>query len=172
MTRKPLSTNEEALPDPHFFPADSSRSQFDEFRSQIARYQLDERLSAAIARVNGAAGQQLLSQEIFTQPQRTQRVCSFEKDGVAYEMTLVLRLAGPTLVFSSWKRTAERRWAGFGGLRPLLGRQRRAKINHEVLIHLAGVTDDDIEDWLIYLLSGFRGSCRSVQKSVHPRNSA
>lgn len=172
MIRKTPSTSKEALPDPRSLPADFSRSQVDEFRPQIARYKLEERLSAAIVRVNGVAGQQLLFQEIFAQPQRTQRVCSFEKDGVAYEMALVLRSAGPTLVFSSWKRTAERRWAGFGGLRQLLRRPRRAEIDHEVLIHPAGVTDDEIEDWLFYLLSGFRRSFRPARKIVPSRNSA
>jgi hypothetical protein len=158
-----------ALPGP--FPTDSERDQFNEFRCEIAQSQLEERISAAIASVN-RVGQQALDEVLFLQPQSLQRVCAFEKSGMEYEMALALRPAGPVIIFSSWERRAPTGWTRLKFLTRLFRRKRSAEINREIPIQPAAVTDDEIQDWLIYLLSGFRHSFKSAKKVVPFRRAA
>ena len=163
---------ENPLVRPRPFLTDSERDQCNQFRCEIAQSQLEERLSAAIASANRVLGRQSLAEVIFLQPQSLQRVCVFEKSGVEYEMALALRPAGPVIIFSSWERRTRTGWTGLRYLARLFQRTRLAEIKCEIPIQPAAVTDDEIHDWLIYLLSGFRHSFKSAKKVVPFRRAA
>lgn len=172
MRRATWPKTENPLVRPRPFPTDSERDQCNEFRREIAQSRLEERLSAAIASANRALGQQSLADVIFLQPQSLQRVCVFEKSGVEYEMALALRPAGPVIIFSSWDRRARTGWTGLRYLARFFRRKRSPEISREIPIQPAAVTDDEIQDWLTYLLSGFRHSLKSAKKVAPFRRAA
>jgi len=94
--------------------------------------------------------------EEYTQPHPLARRYVYTKDGVEYSMALVFLPKGSTLVFASFK---EGRWRGrMRGLWGWRSQEGSDSVKCKLLINPATVSDDHMQQWFTYLLSGLRHS--------------
>ncbi len=131
-------------------PAKDPASLWDE----LTKSTLLDRLRQLPSLINQEAGYPLLNVQWFLPPQKV--VCTFtvRKDTNDCGMQLVLRQAGPTLVFYTKKKGREA--TSYGLYRYLTGSS--INVKHRRVIRPAAVTDRDLQEWFSYLLSGFQES--------------
>lgn len=105
--------------------------------------------------INLEAGYHLMHAQWFLPPQKTVCTFSVKKGSADYWMQLVLRQAGPTLIFytkSSGVNTS------FYGLYRYIAGDKSVHVKLRRVLRPAAVTDKDLQEWFGYLLSGFQES--------------
>jgi hypothetical protein len=137
---------------------------FDCYSEILAKSLLVEKMHAKHDAINAEAGQNLLYEELYLQPNRCIRRYDFERGGIDYHMSLSILRHGPTVIFSSFK---SRNW--IERLTHPNGRQtgeRRVSDQYELLIDPPAVSNADLEHWFTYLRSGLRRTLKPESK-VH-----
>jgi hypothetical protein len=134
-------------------------AQADQYRLVIGRSRLLERMDAIAGAINLRAGRGLIFTETFQQPHCVFRRCSVDKEEIESSMALVIKLEGPTMIFTS---SNLRPWLRRIGYYRRFGIQDSGKVKCELAIDPERINDTDLQAWFTYLLSG-------LQHSVIPR---
>jgi hypothetical protein len=135
-----------------------------DFRTQLDKYQLTERIRQTAAAINEEIGYQALYLLDFQPPQHSVVRLSFSKKKTEYIMKIVLRASGPAVVFHSVT-------GGYGSWRHYIYKVSRSAGSHiafEQNFMPATITDEIMRGWFCFLLSGFDrkfkpGMSRSVE---------
>jgi hypothetical protein len=127
---------------------------FDSYRMMINRARLMERMHEIYLKINSEAGQNILYEQSFLQPQQILCQYTFDRGDVEFDMSLGFLATGPALVFSSHRRDnlpihISRLYGNFVN--------KMTSIKHwECLIDPLMVSDRDLQQWFTFLLSGAR----------------
>jgi hypothetical protein len=125
---------------------------FDCDQEILAKSLLVEKMHAMRDSIHAGAGQNLLYEEVYAQPNESVCRYVFERGGIDYHMLLTILCHGPTVKFASFK---PRNW--IERLTYPSGHQigeRRVSIKCKLLIDPSAVSNADLEHWFTYLLSG------------------
>jgi hypothetical protein len=116
-----------------------------------------ERLRQLVPVINKEAGYPLLHVQWFLPPQKV--VCTFtiRKPKTEFGMQIVLRKAGPIVVFYNKKPRSLGEGGGYGLYR-YLGGSGGVNVKLRRVIRPSEVTDQDFQEWFSFLLSGFQDS--------------
>lgn len=117
---------------------------------QIEAVRLQDRIGKIASEINETAGYHLLESLYFLPPQKNVLRVRFERNPVKHHMEIIIRSGDVFLKFSSTRK------ASYGWERYLPGEllRRNSTLVWQDIIQPAEVTDDHIQGWLIYLLSG------------------
>jgi hypothetical protein len=117
---------------------------------QIEATHLQDRIARVASEINETAGYHLLESLYFLPPQKNVLRVRFERNPSKHHMEIVIRGNDVFVKFSSSRRRS------FGFDRYLPGDLFRKSSNlvWQDIIHPTEVSDDHIQGWLIYLLSG------------------
>lgn len=117
---------------------------------RIEAVRLQDRIGKIASEINETAGYHLLESLYFLPPQKNVLRVRFERNPSKHHMELVIRSGDVFLKFSSSRR------APYGWERyiPAELLRSRSTLVWQDIIHPPDVTDDHIQGWLIYLLSG------------------
>lgn len=125
-------------------------------REQLEKSDFLESLEQVSAEINARAGKLVVEVQSYMPPEPLVRSFTFKKGDADYVMQVELWEAYPTLVFLT------RQWRGilpfryFGWLLRLFGSDGLVvHVNLRATFPPQDVTREDIEKWLMYLLSGF-----------------
>ena len=138
-------------------------SSFDNYRLMVDRSRLVERMRATGNAVNSEAGEGLIFEDFFIQPQPLTCRYVFERDGIESSMSLAILSEGPTLIFSSTKASL---WGE--SIRRCLGQhlqRKRDNVEFQLLINPTNVDNADLQQWFTYLLSGLQHSFKPTKKN-------
>jgi len=121
------------------------------FRTLLEESHLPERIRQTAETVNKEVGYHALYLLDFSPPQRSILYLSFSKKKSEYIMEIVLRTAGPSVVFHSVTR-APGAWERY-----LYGYSRTSgsRIAFNQNFNPAEITDETVRIWFSFLLSGF-----------------
>jgi hypothetical protein len=162
----------DALKNLHLRTDHTGRLGFGRYRTEIERCELLEKLHLVREAINREAGQLIVEEQMYIQPQTIQCKYTFEEGGMVWEMTLVLTRNGPTMVFSWWKRDGRRKWGGIRRLYSCFRGSSERVLTLKLQFQPATVNNADLEQWFTYLISGFRDSFRPARaKDVPPKRS-
>jgi hypothetical protein len=137
----------------------------EQFRSQIERCKLLERMQTTRDIINQEAGRMILYQDLYIPSENVMCKYTFEEPKVNYQMALTLRENGPTLVFSLHKPNHT---AGWGVIREgyhYVVQPSRWEIKLELRVYPEIVNNLDLRGWFTYLLSGFRNRRKPLVKN-------
>ena len=137
---------------------------FDCYREILAESLLVEKMHAMRDSIHAGAGQNLLYEEVYAQPNES--ICRYvsEGGGIDYHMSLTILRHGPMVRFSSFKpRNWIERLAYPSGHQ--IG-EMRVSIKCKLLIDPPAVSNADLEHWFTYLLSGLHRNLKPESK-VH-----
>jgi hypothetical protein len=117
---------------------------------QIEASHLQDRIGRIAAEINETAGYHLLESLYFLPPQRNVLRVRFDRNPTRCHMEVVIRGGDIFLKFSSSRRS------GFGWDRylPQDLLKRGSALVWQDIIQPAEISDDHIQGWIIYLLSG------------------
>jgi hypothetical protein len=117
---------------------------------QIEANHLHDRIGRIASEINETAGYHLLESLYFLPPQKNVLRVRFDRNPDKHHMELVIRGGDLFLKFSSSRRMA------FAWARNIAGDllKRSSSLVWQDVIEPVDVTDDHIQGWLIYLLSG------------------
>ena len=123
---------------------------------QIEATHLQDRIARLASEINETAGYHLLESLYFLPPQKHVLRVRFERNPSKHHMEIVIRGDDVFVKFSSSRRSS------FGWDRYLPGDllRRGSTLMWQEIIHPTDVTDDHIQGWLIYLLSGLNKEFR------------
>ncbi len=122
------------------------------FWAQLEKCQFLERIEEVVEEVNQTAGRDILHLDYFLPPQSSFLKITFSRSRVEHVMKIVLWSTGPALIFYSHNESSadyDRRTAN-------------PAIEFVQYIQPEEVTEDDIQRWFSYLLSGFKRKFRPV----------
>ena len=124
----------------------------DLYRSMIDRARLSERMHEICLAINSEAGQNILYEQSFIQPQQMLCQYTFANGDIEYEMSVAFLAAGPTVVFASHRRDNKPRQVlrVYGDF---LDKFTSISYSH-CLIDPLTISDDDLQQWFTFLLSG------------------
>ena len=145
----------------HYFPSDH-------YRAMVDGSQLVERMHAASDALNSQGDHRLLYEEVFVPPHRLVCKYVFDQAHIECSMSLVIRSAGPAIIFSTLKSNRL-----MAGVRRILGfriERRKERRVCDLLIDPAAVSDADVQQWFNYLLSGLRSSFKPTGKTYRPKS--
>src|SRR5579863_337428 len=119
------------------------RADLDNFRTQLDKYEIPERIRQTAAAINEEIGYQALYLLDFLPPQHSVVRISFSKNKTEYVMKIVLRASGPAVVFHSLT-------GRYGSWRHYI-----YKVSHSTGSHLAfqqnfmpaAITDEIMRSW-------------------------
>jgi hypothetical protein len=111
------------------------------------------RLREAARLINSEAGYQLMHIQWFLPPQRIVCTFSVKKEKADFKMQLVLRQAGPTMIFYS---RGPGSGVNYSRLYRYLAGDTSGNVRLRRVLLPADVTDKDLQEWFTYLLSGFQ----------------
>lgn len=120
----------------------------------IDHARLVERMHEIYLSINSEAGQNILYEQSFMQPQQMLCQYTFDKGDIEYEMSVAFLTCGPALVFASHRRDnmphqVLRLYGNFV--------DKMTSIRYwECLIDPSQVSDSDLQQWFTFLLSGTR----------------
>jgi len=117
---------------------------------KIEECEITERIGRLVTEVNRAAGYHVLEMVEFLPPQKNILRVSFERKGAKHRLELAIRDSGIVLMFSSTKGI-------FTGWRHrFISRSGRksSSLAWEEFIHPEEISEQNIQAWLSYLLSG------------------
>ena len=126
----------------------------DLYRLMIHRARLIERMHQICLSINSEAGQNILYEQSFIQPQQMLCQYTFANGDIEYEMSVAFLAAGPTVVFASHRRdnTPHQVLRVYGDFL-----DRFTSITYrQCLINPSKVSDADLQQWFTFLLSGTR----------------
>lgn len=123
---------------------------FEKYRTHLEESRLTERIGQIVSTINKAAGYHLLESSDYLPPQKKVLRIAFDKGRILHVMDVTLQDNGVTLVFCSIKKLPGA-WEGY---LPRYSRGDNAAILLELVIRPAEVTEENIQMWLSYLLSG------------------
>lgn len=134
-----------------------------EIWKELERSRLLDRLRELPALINKEAGYPLVNVQWFLPPQKV--VCTFtvRKPKTEYGIQIVLRKGGPVLVFYSKKPRSRGNSSGYGLYR-YLGVGTGVDVKLRRAIRPTEVTDQDLQEWFSYLLSGFQDSFQPAHR--------
>jgi hypothetical protein len=118
----------------------------------IKRSRLIERMHEIYLSINSEAGQNILYEQSFLQPQQVLCQYTFDKEDIVYEMSVAFSAIGPTLVFASHRRDNMphqilRLYGNFV--------DKMSCISYwECPIDPSTVSENDLQQWFTFLLSG------------------
>jgi len=117
---------------------------------QIEASHLQDRIGRLAAEINETAGYHLLESLYFLPPQKHVLRVRFDHNPDKHHMELVIRGADLFLKFSSARHLP------FGWARNIAGDllRRSSNLVWQDIVHPPEVSDEHIQSWLIYLLSG------------------
>jgi hypothetical protein len=117
---------------------------------QIEECELTDRIGRLISAVNRAAGSYILEMVDFLPPQKNVLRVSFDRRAVKHNLEIVIRGGGITLMFSTTRR-ASTLW---GRYIPRRSSRHTSTLVWEQVIYPGEVSDQNIQAWVSYLLSG------------------
>ena len=131
-------------------------SKIDRYRMVLDRSGLAERMCGTCDAMNVRSAQVLIYREVFPQPHPIVRryILEHEEDRQIIAMELTILLEGPVLVFS--RNTTTQR---VKSIRRYRGYERR-NVMCKIAIDPEKISDDDLQQWFIYLLSGLQHSLK------------
>jgi hypothetical protein len=117
---------------------------------QIEAAHLQDRIARIASEINETAGYHLLESLYFLPPQKNVLRVRFDRNPAKHHMEIIIRGGDVFLKFSSSRHLP------FGWARNIAGDllRRGSSLVWQDIIQPAEVTDDHIQSWLIYLLSG------------------
>jgi len=123
---------------------------------QIEAARLQDRIARIASEINEAAGYHLLESLYFLPPQKNVLRVRFDRNPDKHHMELIIRSGDLFLKFSSAKQVP------ITWVRNITGDflRRSSSLVWQDIVHPAEVTDDHIQGWLIYLLSGLNKEFR------------
>jgi hypothetical protein len=134
-------------------------------RAQLEESQLPDRVRMVAAEINRKAGYHVLELLDFLPPQRSVlRVC-FSKHRVDYIMEIIIRTNGPAVVFHSVYRFLDRLDRYFHKYL----RTFRSRAVFKQYINPQAVTEELVQAWFSFLLSGFDKKFISALRSELPK---
>jgi hypothetical protein len=116
-----------------------------------------ERLRQLPSQINKEAGYALLDVQWFLPPQKVVCTFSVRKPKTEFGMQIVLRKAGPVVVFYNKKPRSLVEGGGYGLYRYLAG-SGGVNVKLRRVFRPAEVSEQDFQQWFSYLLSGFQDS--------------
>ena len=118
---------------------------------EIEASHLQDRIARIASEINETAGYHLLESLYFLPPQKNVLRVRFDRNPAKHHMELIIRGGDIFLKF-----TTSSRHLPFGWARNIAGDllRRSSSLVWQDIIEPAEVTDDHIQSWLIYLLSG------------------
>jgi hypothetical protein len=120
------------------------------FWRQIEEFQLAERVGRLVAEVNAAAGYHVLEMMDYLPPQKNILRVSFERHRAKHNLEIVIREYGIALMFSTTKRAS----TGWERYLPPYSARDNSSLVWEQVIYPVEVSEQNIQAWLSYLLSG------------------
>ena len=117
---------------------------------QIEAAHLQDRIARIASEINETAGYHLLESLYFLPPQKNVLRVRFDRNPDKHHMELVIRTSDLFIKFSSAKQVP------ISWVRNITGDflKRSSSLVWQEIVRPAEVTDDHIQGWLIYLLSG------------------
>lgn len=117
---------------------------------EIEAAHLQDRIARIASEINETAGYHLLESLYFLPPQKNVLRVRFDRNPAKHHMEIIIRGGDVFLKFSSSRHLP------FGWARNIGGDllRRSSSLVWQDIIQPAEVTDDHIQSWLIYLLSG------------------
>lgn len=123
----------------------------DGYWRQIEDCELVERVGKLIVEVNRAAGYRILGMVDFLPPQKNILRVSFERGQVKHNLEVVIRASGIFLMFSTTRRNATG-WRRYFSTYTV--RKNNSTLVWEQIIHPGEISEQNIQAWISYLLSG------------------
>ena len=123
----------------------------DGYWRQIEDCELVERVGKLIVEVNRAAGYRILGMVDFLPPQKNILRVSFERGQVKHNLEVVIRASGIFLMFSTTRRNATG-WRRYFSTYAV--RKNNSTLVWEQIIHPGEISEQNIQAWISYLLSG------------------
>lgn len=139
--------------------AEASSSCLDNSPLQKALSEVLIKLHAIHVRINKEASHPIVLEQLYLQPQPRQRVYTYERGGISYMLAIEIEAAGPTAIFQS-RISNFRAVSLLWRLYHYLARPDGPRIKLTLPINPAALTEDDMQQWFRYLLSGFRRSLK------------
>jgi hypothetical protein len=117
---------------------------------EIEAARLQDRIARIASEINETAGYHLLESLYFLPPQKNVLRVRFDRNPDKHHMELVIRAGDVFLKFSSSRHLP------FGWARNIAGDllRRSSSLVWQDIVHPSDVSDEHIQSWLIYLLSG------------------
>jgi hypothetical protein len=132
-----------------------------ELWQELSQSDLLQRLEPLPSLINEQAGQPLVDAQWMLPPQEVVFSFAVVRNDTEFVMRLVLDQAGPLLVFFSKKVESSYPHSAFYHY---FMRDDSIHVKLRYVIHPAQVTDQDLQEWFSYLLSGFQ---KSFQPTHH-----
>jgi hypothetical protein len=139
----------------------------DAYWRQIEECELGDRIGRLIAEVNRAAGYHILEMVDFLPPQKSVLRVSFERHRVRHSLEIVIRESGIVLMFSTRKRVS----IGWGRILSNHSMRRNSSLVWEQFIYPEEVSEQNIQAWVSYLLSGLDKKFR-LDQILHDTSTA
>jgi hypothetical protein len=140
----------------------SAPGDLDQFRLELEKWKLVDRVRENASHVNREANRQILEILEFLPPARSVVRVGISKDQCHYFLEIVVRPAGPKAVFYTYKRGRVGLPRFFGG-DPATP---NCKVEFSLQFRPEAVTPDDLRTWFVYLLSGFKEELRPHRKTA------
>jgi hypothetical protein len=140
----------------------------EEHRSEIEQFMLLDRLSGVCNSLRRRTGEPIVQVHKYTQPGNTLCKYTFERDGLEYEMVLILRDNGPALLFSWRKPNGRSGWGSIPFLHRRDGDHEGWTVKHALAFKASTVNSSDFRLWFLYLISGFDGSLKPFANNRPP----
>ena len=117
---------------------------------KIEECELVERIGNLVVEVNRAAGYRVLEMVDFLPPQKNILRVSFERGQVKHNLEFVIRESGVSMMFS----TTDRSWTWWRPRFPTNSKRSNSTLAWEQIVHLEEISEQNIQAWISYLLSG------------------
>jgi hypothetical protein len=119
--------------------------------AHLEECRLPERMRKIVADVNGAAGYHVLELLDFLPPQKTVLRVSYSEQRNEHVMQIVVRENGAGVIFYSIRKTRDM-WERYFPNRSRKGSRMTVL---DLDLHPMEILEEDIQNWISYLLSGF-----------------
>jgi len=120
------------------------------FWKEIEECELVERIGKLVVEVNRAASYRVLEMLDFLPPQKNVLRVSFERGRVKHNLEFVIRESGIFMMFS----TTNRSWTGWRPRFSTHSKRSNSTLAWEQVVHPEEITEQNIQAWISYLLSG------------------
>ncbi len=131
-------------------------------RMEIEKSGLVKNVTEITSQINSEANNRILDVHEFLPPARSIARVSFSKNRVDYILEIVVRLAGPKVVFYTSRKARVGFQVFFGG-DPVAA---SCKVELSLPIRPELVTAGDLQLWFVYLLSSFKEKFKPVSRIV------
>ena len=138
------------------------------FWSELAQYRLLGTLNANFVSLNQRAGGPMLRERTVIQAKEKKAVCkyNYENSEFEFEMAITLRMCGVTVQFSKRRQGRRGAWLKHHVLDSRGGQSYDWALEHSLEFPKSTVRNNDVKMWFIYLISGFRDSCKPATPRI------